>query len=142
MAPCLKQLDADCFRSHPGWAKQALAYRLVHLLTPKPLTKRLPKGLRLALIAPGVDLPPGLELPPGVVQSGATVPQQAMDVCLQRFDTIVKQPEYLSLSQRPEFVTTHQLLREFATLNSAAQSQALTLPPPPVNSTPNPGSRY
>jgi len=83
-----------------------------------------------------------LELPSSVFQPGVTVPQQAMDVCLQRFDTIVKQPEYLSLSQRPEFVTTHQLLREFATLNSAAQSQALTLPPPPVNTTPNPASRY
>lgn len=74
-APCLKRLDADCFRAHPAWAKRAFAYRLVHLLTPKPLTKRLPKGLRLALIAPGVEIPPGVELPPGVVVSpGAEVP--------------------------------------------------------------------
>ena len=83
-----------------------------------------------------------LELPPSVFRPGVTVPQQAMDVSLQRFNAIVKQPEYLSLTQRPEFVTTHQLLREFATLNSAARSQALTLPPPPVNSTQNPESRY
>lgn len=75
MAPCLKQLDADCFRAHPAWAKQAFAYRLVHLLTPKPLTKRLPTTLRLALIAPGVDIPPGVEMPSGVVVSpGAEVP--------------------------------------------------------------------
>lgn len=65
--PCLKALDADCFRTRPAWAKQAFAYRLVHLLTPKALTKRLPKGLRRALLAPGVVMPPGVEMPPGVV---------------------------------------------------------------------------
>lgn len=65
--PCLKALDADCFRARPAWAKQAFAYRIVHLLTPKALTKRLPKGLRRGLLAPGVVMPPGLEMPPGVV---------------------------------------------------------------------------
>jgi len=65
--PCLKRLDADCFRARPAWAKQAFAYRMVHLLTPKALTKRLPKGLRTALLAPGVEMPPGVDLPPGVV---------------------------------------------------------------------------
>jgi len=75
MPSCLKRIDAECFRAHPAWAKRAFAYRLVHLLTPKPLTKRLPKGLRLALVAPGVEIPPGVELPPGVVVSpGAEVP--------------------------------------------------------------------
>lgn len=75
MAPCLKQLDAECFAAHPAWAKRAFAYRLVHLLTPKPLTKRLPKGLRLALIAPGVEIPPGVDLPGGIVISpGAEIP--------------------------------------------------------------------
>lgn len=65
--PCLKRIDADCFRARPAWAKQAFAYRIVHLLTPKQLTKRLPRGLRRALLAPGVMLPPGVEMPPGVV---------------------------------------------------------------------------
>ena len=65
--PCLKHLDADCFRARPAWAKQAFAYRIVHLLTPKALTKRLPKGLRRALLAPGLVIPPGVEMPPGVV---------------------------------------------------------------------------
>jgi len=73
--PCLKRLDADCFRAHPAWAKQAFTYRLVHLLTPKALTKRLPKGLRRALLAPGVVMPPGVEMPPGVVVGpGGEVP--------------------------------------------------------------------
>lgn len=73
--PCLKRLDANCFRARPAWAKQAFAYRLVNLLTPKPLTKRLPKGLRTALLAPGVMMPPGVELPPGtVIAPGAEIP--------------------------------------------------------------------
>lgn len=65
--PCSSGLDADCFKAQPVWAKQALAARLMHLLTPKQLSRRLQRVLRPALIAPGVALAPGLELPPGVV---------------------------------------------------------------------------
>lgn len=60
---------------HPAWAKQAFAYRLVHMLTPKALTKRLPRGLQPGLIAPGVTIPPGFELPGGMILSpGAELP--------------------------------------------------------------------
>lgn len=73
--PCLKRIDANCFQSRPHWAKQAFAYRLVHLLTPKRLTKKLPRGIRRALLAPGVMLPPGVELPAGIVVApGAEIP--------------------------------------------------------------------
>lgn len=65
--PCLRRIDLDCFRARPEWAKQAFAYRLLHLLIPKELTKRLPKALRLALLAEGVTWPPGVEMPPGTV---------------------------------------------------------------------------
>jgi len=71
--PCQKRLDAECFRENPAWAKRALAYRLLHLLTPKQLTRRLPRGLRLALVAPGVDVPAGLALPDGTVVAPGTV---------------------------------------------------------------------
>lgn len=74
MQPCLRRIDADCFRSRPAWAKQAFAYRLVHLLTPKPLTKRLPKGLRRALIPPGVVWQPGDPLPAGAIMPAALPP--------------------------------------------------------------------
>lgn len=74
-SPCLERLDADCFRSHPAWAKRAFAYRLVHLLTPKPLTKRLPRALRRPLLAPGVEMPPGVDIPPGtVIGPGVQIP--------------------------------------------------------------------
>jgi len=72
MLPCQKRLDAECFRHNPAWAKQALAYRLVHLLTPKQLTRRLPKGLRRALVALGVAMPPGLTLPDGTLVAPGT----------------------------------------------------------------------
>ena len=73
--PCLEGLTVDCFKHDPRWAKQAFAYRLLHTITPKKLTRRLPKGLRIALIAPGVAIPPGVDLPPGVtVPPGAVIP--------------------------------------------------------------------
>lgn len=73
--PCLHRIDEECFRAHPAWAKQAFAYRLVYLLTPKLLTKRLPKGLRRALLAPGVAIPPGVEVPGGfILGPGADLP--------------------------------------------------------------------
>lgn len=71
--PCQERLDAECFRENPTWAKRALAYRLLHLLTPKQITRRLPRGLRLALIAEGVDVPAGLALPDGTVVAPGTV---------------------------------------------------------------------
>ena len=83
-----------------------------------------------------------LELPPSVFTPGAAVSNEALNISLQRFAAISNHQQYLSLSQRPEFVTTHQLLREFATLNSATRANALTLPPPPANSAQAPQRRY
>lgn len=53
--PCAKGLTQACFKAHPKWARQAFAYKLMHLLLPKQATARLPKGLRQ--IFP--NLPPG-----------------------------------------------------------------------------------
>ena len=73
--PCLHRIDEECFKAHPAWAKQAFAYRLLYLFCPKVLTKRLPKGLRRALIAPGVVVPPGVEVPGGfILGPGAELP--------------------------------------------------------------------
>lgn len=73
--PCLKGLTARCFQQQPKWAKQAFAYRLLHTIAPREITKKLPKGLNKALIGPGVSIPPGLELPPGTtVPPGTEIP--------------------------------------------------------------------
>lgn len=65
--PCADGLTPSCFKAYPAWARQALAYKLLHMLLPKQLTKNLPRLLGQALVAPGVDVPPGLILPPGTV---------------------------------------------------------------------------
>jgi len=69
-------LNADLFKTNPGWFLGAIAYRLLNLLIPKRLTFLLPKVLRIPLVPPGYSLPtswmlpapfpPGLSLPPGV----------------------------------------------------------------------------
>lgn len=65
--PCSQELGLDCFEEHPEWAKQAFAYRLLMLLSPKALTRRLHRRLFRLLLAPGVEIPPGLILPPGTL---------------------------------------------------------------------------
>jgi hypothetical protein len=39
--------------------------------------------------------------------------------------------KFATLTQRPEFVATHQLLRQYASLRSRADAAQLSLPPPP-----------
>ena len=67
--PCELGLTPECFQKYPVWARQALAYKFLHILLPKQLTKNLPKNLNKPLVAPGVSIPPGVELPPGTVIS-------------------------------------------------------------------------
>ena len=74
--PCARGLTAACFAAYPAWARQAFAYKMLHILLPKQLTRRLPKGLNRALIGPGAIVPPGVMLPPGaIVPPGFTFPE-------------------------------------------------------------------
>lgn len=65
-------LTPQLYEDDPKFFVQAIAYRLIHMFTPKPLTKRLPKGLQRPLLGTGsivpVGLPtfPGLIVPPGI----------------------------------------------------------------------------
>jgi len=73
--PCTQGLDEDCFKAMPVWAKQAFAYRLLMLITPKQLTRRLSRRLFRLILPPDVVLAPGADLPPGtIVPPGTTVP--------------------------------------------------------------------
>ena len=76
--PCARGLTSECFRTHPQWAKQALAARLLHAITPKQLTKRLPPSVNKAFIVPGMSFPPGVgvgDFPPGaIITPGAVFP--------------------------------------------------------------------
>ncbi len=74
--PCARGLTSECFRTHPQWAKQALATRLLHAITPKALTKRLPPSVNKAFIVPGMSFPPGFgpgDFPPGAIITPQTV---------------------------------------------------------------------
>ena len=74
--PCARGLTSECFRTHPQWAKQALATRLLHAITPKQLTKRLPPSVNKAFIVPGLSFPPGVgvgDFPPGAIITLGTV---------------------------------------------------------------------
>lgn len=52
-------LDPALYKQNPVWFRGAVAYRLLRLLTPKPLTRALPRVLRMPLLPPGVMLPSG-----------------------------------------------------------------------------------
>jgi len=65
--PCADGLTKECFRAYPAWARKAFAYKLLHILLPKQLTKNLPFGLNLPFIPPDVLLPPGVIFPPGTI---------------------------------------------------------------------------
>jgi len=51
--PCSRGLTDKCFRDYPKWARQALAYKLLHLFLPKQLSRLLPR----------LSPPPGLSWP-------------------------------------------------------------------------------
>lgn len=65
--PCADGLTPECFEDYPEWAKRAFAYRLLCMIAPPAITKRLQRVLKRAMFFPGVTIPPGVELPPGVI---------------------------------------------------------------------------
>ena len=72
--PCARGLTTDCFKTYPTWARQALAYKLLHILLPKQLAKNLPRNLNQPLIPPGVPWTPGDPIPPGGIVPPGTTP--------------------------------------------------------------------
>lgn len=65
--PCANGLTPECFEAYPEWAKLAFAYKLLNVLIPANISRRLPKGLFPGIIGPGAVLPPGWIPPPGVI---------------------------------------------------------------------------
>ena len=69
-------LYPELYQQNPLWFKGAVAHRLLRIMTPKPLSRRLPVILRQPVFYPafffpadwvvGDPLPPGITLPPGV----------------------------------------------------------------------------
>jgi lipid-binding SYLF domain-containing protein len=69
---------------------------------------------------------------PGEIFNGQAPPSsELLNRSLTHFDTVAIDPHYRDLAQRPEFQTTHNLLRQYAAALTQPAAQ-LTLPPPPV----------
>jgi lipid-binding SYLF domain-containing protein len=77
-----------------------------------------------------------LGLPPEVFQAnGAPTPPPSLDSLqrsLQAYDRVAQDARYRSLSERPEFQTTREVLRSYVAALSVPAQPGLALPPPPV----------
>ncbi len=80
--------------------------------------------------------------PAGVLKAGVNIDVEVLTATLQRYASVAANPQFSTLAQRPEFVTTHQLLREYVTLMSASANRTLMLPPPPKETAPTNPTRY
>ena len=69
--------------------------------------------------------------PPREVLVGQPVDATALRNKLQQYAAVAADQQYATLAQTPEFTATNQLLREYATLQTAQAATKLTLPPPP-----------
>jgi hypothetical protein len=72
-----------------------------------------------------------LQPPASVFAAGALPPEQDLAAALRNYNTVAADPKFAALTQKPEFVTTHQLLRELLSQRARADEANLPLPPPP-----------
>jgi hypothetical protein len=72
-----------------------------------------------------------LALPVEVYGVGHEPTEQALAQALGAFDAVLRNPQYQTLTQRPEFQTTYALLRKLLAVQEASSAAALQLPPPP-----------
>jgi lipid-binding SYLF domain-containing protein len=72
-----------------------------------------------------------LSLPAEVYAADRRPTPESLQASLTRFDHVAANPQYQSLSQRPEFQSTWNLLREYVAAQQATAVPTLALPPPP-----------
>jgi hypothetical protein len=72
-----------------------------------------------------------LELPDEVAGRGKHPSVRSLAGALGRYDAVANDPRYRSLAERPEFITTLDLLRAYLDTLNAENSPKLALPPPP-----------
>lgn len=72
-----------------------------------------------------------LELPDEVAERGKHPSVRSLAGAMGRYDAIANDPRYRSLAERPEFITTRDLLRAYLDTLNAENSPKLALPPPP-----------
>ena len=72
-----------------------------------------------------------LALPAEVYGSGRHPSVKAVRSSLSRFETVLRNPAYETLSRRSEFQSTLQILRQYVNALSSGGNSTLPLPPPP-----------
>ncbi len=72
-----------------------------------------------------------LALPAEVYTGGKPSSIDAWNLSLSHYEKVAGDPRYRALAQRPEFRTTHALLKQYSAMISATASRRLALPPPP-----------
>jgi hypothetical protein len=80
-----------------------------------------------------------LALPAEVFAEGPPPTAQALAHSLRNFDVVASEAHYRALAQRPEFLATHQLLKQYVQQRTASATASLSLPPPPSATSPASG---
>jgi lipid-binding SYLF domain-containing protein len=70
---------------------------------------------------------------PKEIHDGGVVPPEQMNETIARYERVSRGHDYQQLSQRPEFQTTFDLLRQYSKETAAATPAPLNLPPPPAS---------
>ncbi len=73
-----------------------------------------------------------LALPAEIYSPMAQPSQEALNTVLQRYDRIPQDPRYKALAERPEFRTTHDLLKRYQQSLAPVSNGLPSLPPPPL----------
>lgn len=73
-----------------------------------------------------------LALPAEIFEAGKAPAPEALQVTIERFEAVARDPQYRKLNERLEFRATHDLLREYAATLTEQARGTLSLPPPPV----------
>jgi lipid-binding SYLF domain-containing protein len=72
-----------------------------------------------------------LQLPNDLIEGSRLPDSSIVTLTVNRYDAVAADPRYATLSQRPEYVAVHGLLRQYASLQSRQAATTLSLPPPP-----------
>jgi len=121
----------------PTPARPAITGPVLTSPTTRPTTG--PDALQPELVRAATSLSPLLDeawrrhlaMPAEIFQQGRRPSPESLQATLQRFNAVATNPQYRTLTSRPEFQTTHGLLRAYAESLAATATSKLALPPPP-----------
>jgi SH3 domain-containing YSC84-like protein 1 len=81
-----------------------------------------------------------LALPPEILSGTGQASPAAVTDAISRYETVLRDPQYQTLTQRPEFRGTLELLRRYREASSIISSPGPLLPPPPPQTGAAPGT--